>query len=237
MKKHLFLLGIIALITGNMHAAKAAPEQVLKKISWLHHASFMIENRGKVIYIDPFEIKGLKQADFILITHDHPDHLSPSDIKKIYKKGTVIVCTKPCAEKLKQYLPKVVKPGDVFELGGIKCEAVPAYNNKKPFHKKDLEYAGYVLDIDGVRVYHAGDTDFTAEMKAMKNIGIAMLPIGGFFTEDVKEAAQAVAAIKPMIAVPMHFGYRIGAKKDGGLFKKLAGAHAKVVIMEEEEAK
>jgi L-ascorbate metabolism protein UlaG (beta-lactamase superfamily) len=119
----------------------------------------------------------------------------------------------------------------------MKCEAVAAYNNSKPFHPKKAGNVGYVIDIGGARIYHAGDTDFIPEMKIMKDIDIAMVPVGGFFTMEPKEAADAIKAIKPKIGVPMHFGYRIGAKKYGELFKKLAGPYARIEIMKEEEPK
>lgn len=237
MKKALILMAVMLGITAGVYADKTDLDKVLKQIHWLHHASFMIEAGGKTIYIDPFEIKTTKPADYIFITHSHPDHLSLDDIKKITHRNTLIICTKESAEKLKPYNVQVVKPGDLFKAGAFNCEAVPAYNNKKMFHQKKDGKAGYIIDIGGARVYHAGDTDFIPEMKAVKGVDIALLPIGGFFTQEAKEAAEAVTAIKPKIAVPMHFGYRIGAKKDGELFKQLAVKYARVVILKEEEPK
>jgi len=237
MKKALFFMAVLSVLITGIYAAKADLNRVLKQIHWLHHASFIIEAGNKIIYIDPYEIKGAKPADYIFITHDHPDHLSPGDIQKIAKRDTLIICTQASAGKLKQYNLKVVKPGDVFTVGAMKCEAVPAYNNSKPFHPKKAGNAGYVIDIGGARIYHAGDTDFIPEMKNMKDIDIAMVPIGGFFTMEPKEAAEAIKAIKPKIAVPIHFGYRIGSKKDGEIFKQLAGKYARVEILKEEEPK
>lgn len=237
MKKTLFFMVFLSVLTAASYAAKGDINKVLKQIHWLHHASFMIETDGKTIYIDPYEIRGTRPADYIFITHSHPDHLSVADIQKIAKKDTLIICTQESTVKLKDYNVKTVKPGDIFTVGTIKCEAVPAYNNKKMFHPKKDGKAGYVIEIEGIRVYHAGDTDFIPEMKELKNIGIAMLPIGGFYTEDAGEAAKAVEAIKPKIAIPIHFGYGVGAKKDGELFKTLASKYARVEILKEEEPK
>jgi L-ascorbate metabolism protein UlaG (beta-lactamase superfamily) len=237
MKKVLiFMVFLLSIITG-VYAGKTDLNKVLKQIHWLHHASFMIEAGNKILYIDPYEIKISKPADYIFITHDHPDHLSLEDLRKIISKHTLIICTQASANKLKQYNLKIVKPGDVFTVGAMKCEAVPAYNNSKPFHPQKAGNAGYIIDIGGARIYHAGDTDFIPEMINMKNIDIAMVPIGGFYTMEPKEAAKAIKAIKPKIAVPIHFGYRIGKKEDGVLFKQLAGKYARVEILTEEEPK
>jgi L-ascorbate metabolism protein UlaG (beta-lactamase superfamily) len=236
-KNAVFLMLVLTgLITG-IHAEKADLDNVLKQIHWLHHASFMVETGEKTVYIDPYEIRGKKPADFIIITHNHPDHLSLADIKKITHRNTLIICTQASADKLRAYNMKTVKPGDEFTLGVIKCGAVSAYNKNKLFHQKKDGNAGFIIEISGARTYFGGDTDFIPEMKNMKNIDIAIVPVGGFYTMEANEAAEAIQAIKPKIAVPMHFGYQIGAKKDGDLFKKMAGKYTRVEILREEEPK
>jgi L-ascorbate metabolism protein UlaG (beta-lactamase superfamily) len=235
LKKTLFLMAVLLASMAGIYAAKSDLNGVLKQIHWLHHASFMIETLSRTFYIDPYEIKGGKPADYIFITHDHPDHLSPVDIRKIAGKKTLIICTQASALKLKEFKLKLVKPGDVFTVGAMRCEAVPAYNNSKPFHSRKAGNVGYVIDIGGARIYHAGDTDNIPEMKSMKDIDIAMVPVGGFYTMEPKEAAEAIKAIKPKIAIPMHFGYHIGPKKYGKDFMELAGKYARVEILKEEE--
>lgn len=201
-------------------------------------SSFRIEAQGKVIYIDPLLIDDTRPADYIFITHAHPDHLSLSDIEKIVKEKTLIICPKKAAKQLSGYTIKEVKPGDVFDLGNIKCEAVAAYNMKPVFlwikaHPKSAMNVGYILTINGVRVYHAGDTDFIPEMKSINDITVAMVPIGGDkLTMNPEQAADAINTIKPMITVPMH--YEIG-KNQVEIFKKLVDKSIQVEIMGKEE--
>jgi L-ascorbate metabolism protein UlaG (beta-lactamase superfamily) len=188
----------------------------VKKIHWLGHASMRIDAE-KIIYIDPWKIKGGKTADLILITHDHYDHCSPDDVRKIQGKDTVIVTIKACAEQLKGNV-KIVKPGDTIEpIKGVKVTAVPSYNRTKQFHPKSKGYVGYVIEVEGVKVYHAGDTDFIDEMKSL-NVDIALLPVGGTYTMDWREAVEAVKSFKPKIAIPMHWGDIVGSEEDAKNF-------------------
>lgn len=222
-------------LLGKSADVKFKKGDIMNSIHWLHHSSFRIESSGKIIYFDPFQIKQDKPADYIFITHNHPDHMSIDDIKKIANENTLIICPKECEKQLKDFTLKVVVPGEKFELGNISVEAVPAYNNTKLFHpKKDLK-VGYIIELEKQRIYHAGDTDFIPEMRKMKNIHIAMVPIGGFYTMEAKEAAEAINAIKPDIAVPMHYGYRIGKKEDANVFKSFVDKSIKVEVMNQEE--
>lgn len=239
MKKALFLILYIIFIFSFINAqnkeSKISKGKIMKTIHWLHHSSFRLEEHGLVIYIDPFKIKEDKPADFIFITHNHYDHMSVEDIKKIATKDTLIICPKECDKDLKKFNLRVVLPGDRFEIGKMKVEVVPAYNIHKPFHpKKDMK-VGYVIEVEKVRIYHAGDTDFISEMKNLKDITVAMVPIGGTFTMDPKEAAEAINAIKPEMAVPMHYGYKVGKKEDAIEFKKHVMKSIKVYIMDQEE--
>lgn len=190
--------------------------EFVKKIHWLGHASIRID-ASKTIYFDPWKIKGGKQADLILITHDHYDHCSPDDVKKIQGKETVIVTVKGCADQLKGNI-KIVKPGDKIEpFKGVKVEVVPSYNRAKQFHPKAKGYAGYIVEVDGVRVYHAGDTDFIEEMKTFK-VDIALLPVGGTYTMDWKDAVEAARALNPKVAIPIHWGDIVGSEEDAKSF-------------------
>jgi L-ascorbate metabolism protein UlaG (beta-lactamase superfamily) len=200
----------------------------------------MIENSGKTIYFDPYMITVSKPADYIFITHEHPDHCSPEDIKKISGKNTLIICPASCSKTLNGYSLKTVKPGECFDLDGLKCEVVNAYNVKKFFHRKKDNKAGYIIETGGKRIYHAGDTDLIPEMKEFKNIDVAFVPIGGLFTMGPKEASDAVTVIKPKIAVPMHYGIFKGllsllCVNNGGEFKRLAENNGiKVIVMNKE---
>ena len=204
------------------------------KIRWLGHASFEIETAGKVIYLDPYIIpKDAKNADLILVSHDHYDHCDTENIEKIKRDKTLILTTEGAAKRISGNV-KVVNPGDEVDFDGIKVGAIPAYNIGKPFHPKGAGL-GFILESDGKRVYHAGDTDVIPEMGELEEITVALLPIGGTYTMDVKEAVEAAKMINPRIAVPMHYGKIVGSKKDALEFKKLVEKETytiKVVILE-----
>ena len=180
------------------------------KVTWLGHASFMLEADGLAFYIDPFVLpRGAKPADAILYTHGHFDHCvaAPS----ITTSRTVLIghgCKLPC---------RVIEIGAKEKVGGVVVEAVHAYNIGKPFHPRDAG-AGYILRFKTASVYHAGDTDFIPEMKGYK-CDIALLPIGGTYTMDAREAAQAVAAMMPKVAIPMHYNYLGDTRVDPELFR------------------
>ena len=171
-------------------------------------SSFKIEAGGKTIYIDPVMTDDTNSADYIFITHDHGDHLSVKDIKKLMKDNTLIVCPKTIAGALADLPVKQVKPGDVFKFDGFECEVVPSYTTRPVFlwlisHPKESLYAGYILTFGDVRIYHMGDTEFIPEMKLLSNITVALVTTT--FTMENPEAADAVNAFKPEIAIPMHY--------------------------------
>ncbi|HLD88604.1 MAG TPA: MBL fold metallo-hydrolase [Candidatus Nanoarchaeia archaeon] len=212
-------------------------------IEWLGHASFKVkaEKSGKVIYFDPFQISTpseAEKADIILISHPHYDHCSPDDLKKIVKKEakeTAIVTVEECIKKLSEEFDCnfiQVSPGKKIEVNSIKIEAVPAYNPGKKFHPKSSSWVGFVVDVDGVKIYHAGDTDAIPEIKNLREmkIDVALVPVGGTYTMTAEEASEAVNSFKPKIAVPMHFGKIVGNISDAERFKKLA--KVEVAILE-----
>ena len=196
-------------------------EALLEKIHWLGHDGFRIDT-GTVIYIDPYQMKSTIPADIILVSHDHFDHCSPDDITKIQKKNTVIITEKVSAGKLTGDV-RVVKPGDRISIEGIEVEIVPAYNTNKQFHPKSAGMLGFICTVDGVRIYHAGDTDFIPEMKNIR-ADIALLPVSGTYVMTAAEAVQAALAIHPKVAIPMHYGAIVGAESDARHFSdKLKG--------------
>lgn len=184
------------------------------------HSSIKI-SKEKVIYIDPFKIENEKyDADIIFITHDHYDHYSPEDIEKIIKENTIIVAPKTVKALSKMKNVVSVEPNKTYEVEGIKIETIPSYNVNKQFHQKQNDWVGYILEIECVRYYIAGDTDITPENRQVK-CDVAFVPIGGTYTMDYREAAQLVNEIKPKIVIPEHYGSIVGTKEDALKFQKL----------------
>ena len=197
------------------------------------HSSILI-NAGKKIYFDPFEIEAeTHDADFIFITHDHYDHYSVKDINKIIAKKTVFIIPAPMEKKVgKDYADnKIVSviPGQKYETADFSFETVPAYNIAKPFHSKRAGWCGYVVNIENVKTYVAGDIDAINEAKELK-CDIALIPIGGTYTMNYKEAAKLINVMQPKAAIPTHYGSIIGSSSDGAKFKELVDEGIKVEI-------
>ena len=200
---------------------------MLENIKWLGHAGFKITGE-KTVYIDPFKINDREPADIIIITHEHFDHLSPEDIKKIQTGTTVIVATPDCYSKVSGNV-KIITPGKTLVVDGIKIEAVPAYNLNKHFHPKANAWIGVIAAINGKRIYHAGDTDNIPEMSNLKNIDVALLPVSGTYVMTAEEAADAANKINPKVAVPMHYGAIVGTKADAERFKRLCKCKVEIL--------
>ncbi len=177
------------------------------------HATIFILGT-KTVCIDPFKLDNTQiKADIVLVTHPHFDHFDPEKISQVSKPDTIVVCHN-C-----DYESESIEVGELKEIGKITIEAVPAYNPEKKFHPKDFG-AGYIICIDGKRIYHAGDTDVIPEMENFENIDLACLPIGGHYTMDENEALEAALLIKPKAAMPMHYGGIV--KGDPQAFKEIA---------------
>jgi L-ascorbate metabolism protein UlaG (beta-lactamase superfamily) len=183
------------------------------KITFIGHGTLMFEHAGKVIHVDPVsreaDYSKLPKADLILITHEHGDHLDPKALKVLRQAGTKVVLTKACAEKVSGGI--VMKNGDAREVMDLKIEAVPAYNvvhkrsNGQPFHPKGRGN-GYVVTFGKTRVYVAGDTENTPEMKKLEKIDVAFLPMNLPYTMTPAMVADAARAFKPKILYPCHYG-------------------------------
>ncbi len=178
----------------------------MTRIKWLTHACFRITtNTGYVIYTDPYKIEsGETPADIILASHDHFDHADGKSIKNIIQEDTVVICPKSSSSKLAKFNAKGIDPNDSLDIEGIRITAVPAYNPNKAFHPKGNKWIGFIIEVDGKRIYHAGDTDVIPEMKNVSDIDVALIPVGDTYTMGFKEAVECLNIIKPKIAVPMH---------------------------------
>jgi L-ascorbate metabolism protein UlaG (beta-lactamase superfamily) len=175
------------------------------KLKWINHACLQLEsNDGVMIYFDPYQLSGdLKSADIILCSHDHFDHLSEGDIKKLATESTTVVIPETC-ELAGDFTVIKLDIGEKTDVGGIAVEAVPSYTALKETHPKANRWLGYIVNVDGKRVYHAGDTGKMPEMADFKDIDVACVPVGGTYTMDFEEAAESVKLINPKIVVPMH---------------------------------
>lgn len=205
--------------------------ELIERLTWLGHDSYRVDG-DLVIYFDPYEINEGAAADIILISHEHFDHCSPGDVAKIQNDETVIVSDKASATKLKGEV-KTMEPGDRLSVKGVEVEAVPAYNLNKQFHPKSAGMLGFVVNIGGVRLYHAGDTDFIPEMNEIET-DIALLPVSGTYVMTAAEAVEAALAIKPKVAIPMHYGAIVGDKSDAEHFRDRLAGKMEVIILAQE---
>jgi L-ascorbate metabolism protein UlaG (beta-lactamase superfamily) len=203
---------------------------------WIGHASFYIKAGDTTIFIDPFKVtnKIKARADLVLVTHSHHDHDDPASVEMVKKDGTEFIGANKCLEGHKKLA--VSKPGFKTKFKGIGIEAVPAYNTKEErlkFHPKSEGWVGYIIDVEGLRIYHAGDTDHIPEMGALKDIDIALLPMGGTYTMGAAEAIEAANSIAPKSIVPMHYKMLLGKEKSDNLEKELKSKLDNVMIMRE----
>ena len=211
--------------------------KLVQNLHWLGHDSFRLDG-PPVIYFDPWKLPpGSPVADVILVSHDHYDHLSADDVKKISGPKTTVIANPSAAAKLEG--ARVIRAGGKITVGQVTVEAVPAYNLNKfrspglVFHPRQAEHNGYIVTVGGERLYHAGDTDHIPEMSGLK-CDVALLPVSGTYVMTADEAAGAAAAIKPRVAVPMHYGDQdvVGTLADAERFKTLCEqAGIQVVIL------
>lgn len=219
--KRLFLL--VTFLVGIFALTAAAQEQfetdTIKtsagdlKITFIGHGTLMFTLGKKVIHVDPWsrlaDYTKMPKADIILVTHEHRDHFDLKALEVLRTKNTVLVLTETCASRIKGGI--VMGNGDVKTIEGLKIEAVPAYNivhmrsEGRPFHPKGVGN-GYVITLGNKRVYVAGDTENTPDMKKIKDIDIAFLPMNLPYTMTPEMVADAAKAFKPKLLYPYHYG-------------------------------
>ncbi len=204
------------------------------QIEVLTHSSIRIHSTAGTLYIDPYQIRETtNDADMIFITHDHYDHYSPEDIKKVIGEKTCLIVPEKMAKTVTADFGRntitVVRTGESYTVNGLSFETVPAYNLLKPFHPRKSGWCGYVLNTDDSRVYIAGDTDATKEANSV-TCDIAMVPIGGTFTMDARKAAELINHIKPSVAIPIHYGSVVGKPEDAEVFKRNVDSSIQVEI-------
>ena len=185
------------------------------------HSSIRVEGDGKVLRFDPFKLASSPlDTDIIFVTHDHFDHFSPEDITKVAKSSALFVAPASTAELIaKEGIDAsritVLAPGQSAVVDGLPVEAVASYNNN---HPKEENWVGFIVTIADKRVYVAGDTDIIPEAEAVR-CDIALIPAGGTYTTDAKQAAQLANTIRPEVAIPTHYGSIVGSIADGEVFK------------------
>jgi len=193
-------------------------------IEWLGHATFRLTGGGRKVYVDPFQVEDPDDADLVLVTHDHHDHCSPEDIEKVSRPDTVIAGPESCRDKVAGLGAEFVAVGQSggYEAAGVSFSTVPAYTVGKDFHPRSAGGVGYIVEIGGERVYHAGDTDRIGEMTGVE-ADVALLPVGGKYTMTASEAAEAFRMMKAGRGVPMHYGSIVGSSDDADEFERLIG--------------
>ncbi|MFA5252451.1 MAG: MBL fold metallo-hydrolase [Phycisphaerae bacterium] len=198
------------------------------ELQWFGHASFKISSGSDVIYIDPWKLKDAPHdATIVLVSHSHGDHYSAGDIARVSGMTTKFISAEDVVQG--QGKGQTLKPGQSIDVNGIKITGVPAYNPAKQFHPKSNSWLGFVVEIAGKRIYYAGDTDLTDEMKTLKNIDLALLPAGGEYTMNANEAADATKQFKPKQAIPYHWGDIVGSRADADKFAKSAACPVKIL--------
>ncbi|HSB68056.1 MAG TPA: MBL fold metallo-hydrolase [Candidatus Methylomirabilis sp.] len=211
------------------------------QITWLGHDGFKFK-KDRVIYVDPFKLGSkVEPGDLVCVTHEHFDHLSLDDLKKVVTVKTTLLISAACQEAVKGLRPKsvrVVRPGDNLDVNGVGVEVLPAYNVNKfrspgnPFHPRTGGMLGFLLTIDGVRIYHAGDTDQIPEMSRAKGVDVALLPVSGTYVMTPEEAIQACKALQPALALPMHYGAIVGSEADAEAFKQGVTCRVEILLPE-----
>jgi L-ascorbate metabolism protein UlaG (beta-lactamase superfamily) len=197
-------------------------------LKWMGHASFRLCSDEGVVYIDPWKLTDAPHdADVVFVSHDHYDHCSPEDVQKVSQADTTLVAPADAIAKLGA--SKAITPGEGWTLRDITIEAVAAYNVGKQFHPKGNHWCGAVITLHKNRIYYAGDTDLIPEMSDLRDVDIALLPVGGTYTLDAAQAARACKAIDCGLAIPYHWGDIVGSRQDADAFAQQAPCPVRVL--------
>jgi len=197
------------------------------EIRWYGHDTFTLSN-NITICIDPFKLTNSISADLVLISHNHFDHLSEDDLSKVVNENTTIIAANECLSQLSKLNCKEtvgISPNDEKIIGGVKIRAVRAYNldkinpdTQKPFHPREDNKVGFIVTINGISIYHTGDSDVIPEMDDLQP-DVLLVPVSGTYVMTASEAVTAVGKIKPKLAIPMHYGTIVGSEDDAKEFK------------------
>ena len=192
----------------------------LDRITVNVQSSIRIEG-SKILYFDPFQMReAAHDADIIFITHEHYDHFEPESIVKVKKESSFLVAPESMKKKVLSSSVAAKEqclfygPDEAHKLGDIAIKTVPAYNKLKPFHPKGKKWLGYAVTMDNICYYISGDTDVTEDIRKVR-CDVALIPVGGFYTMDVIQAAEYIADLKPRAVIPTHYGDIAGKKTDG----------------------
>ena len=197
---------------------------MLEGITWFSQSALRWTVDDRTVYVDPWGTpEDAPPADVILITHAHDDHFRPEEIERLRTDSTPVVAPRDVADELTGDVT-VVEPDGSYEVAGVRFTTVPAYNIREEaleFHPREKGWVGYILELGGTRYYHAGDTDHAPELDEVRT-DVAFLPVGGHFTMNADEAAGLARSIAPTLAVPMHYGFKVGSASDGERFRRAA---------------
>lgn len=197
---------------------------MLEPITWFRQSAIRWSDGERTVYFDPWGTSpDDPPADVVLITHAHTDHFQPDEIARLQASSTRLVAPHDVAAELTGDVTPVA-PGESHEVAGVRFTTVPAYNTREEalrFHPKANRWVGYVVELGGHTYYHAGDTDHAPELDDL-TADVAFLPVGGYYTMDVPQAAGLAKAIVPQLAVPMHYGFVVGSASDGEAFRAAA---------------
>ena len=197
------------------------------ELTWIGHASFRIASE-QVVYIDPWKIDDAPHdGNLVIVSHDHYDHCSSQDVAKVAAEGAEIFGPGDAVDQIGQGYAAL--PGEQVTLADVQIEAVPAYNLAKEFHPRSNHWLGAVVTMDGKRIYYAGDTDLIDEMGKLGDVDVALLPVGGTYTMDPAEAAEACKRIGPAMAIPYHWGDIVGNVSDARAFADAAPCEVRIL--------
>jgi parallel beta-helix repeat protein len=197
-------------------------------IQWFGHASVKVWSEEVVVYVDPWLLEeSVHDATAVLVTHSHADHYSPSHIAMVSGPDTIFIAPPDVVQQ--HGSGQTIAPEQAIQLDGFSVTGVAAYNINKPNHPKSNNWVGYIIELGGKRIYLAGDTDLTEEIKAVENIDVAFLPVSGGFAMNATEAADATQYIQPQLAIPYHWGVFIGNLNDAETFAEQAACPVKIM--------